>query len=54
VKKGEMVLNTISDRKESSHYLGELITIINNAALSMGEVRNGIDDTIVVAWFLLS
>ena len=54
VKKGEMVLNTISDRKESGQYLGELITMINNAALSMGEVRNGIDDTIVVAGALLS
>lgn len=54
VKKGEMVLNTISDRKESDHYLEELITIINNTALSMGEVRNGIDDAIVVAWPLLS
>ena len=54
VKKGEMVLNTISDRKESGQYLGELITMINNAALSMGEVRNGIDDTIVVAKALLS
>ena len=54
VKKGEMVLNTISDRKESGQYLGELITMINNAALSMGEVRNGIDDTIVVVGALLS
>jgi hypothetical protein len=54
VKKGEMVLNAISDRKESAQYLEEFITIINNVALSMGEVRNDIDDTIVVAGALLS
>jgi hypothetical protein len=54
VKKGEMVLNTISDRKELGQYLGELLTMINNAALSMCEVSNGIDDTIVVAGALLS
>jgi hypothetical protein len=54
VKKGELVLNAISDRKESAQYLEEFITIINNAALSMGEVRNDIDDTIVVAGALLS
>ena len=49
VKKGELVLNAISDRKESAQYLEEFITIINNAALSMGEVRNDIDDMIAVA-----
>jgi hypothetical protein len=54
VKKGEMVLNAISDRKESAQYLEEFITIINKAALSMGEVRNDIDDTIVLAGALLS
>ena len=54
VKKGELVLNAISDRKESAQYLEEFITIINNAALSMGEVRNDIDDTIVVAGALPS
>ena len=54
VKKGELVLNAISDRKESAQYLEEFITIINNAALSMGEVRNDIDDTIAVAGALLS
>jgi hypothetical protein len=36
VKKDEMVLNTISDRKESSKNLGELLTMINNASLTMG------------------
>ena len=54
VKKGELVLNAISDRKESAQYLEEFITIINNAALSMGELRNDIDDTIVLAGGLLS
>jgi hypothetical protein len=54
VKKAEMVLNAISDRKESAQYLEEFITIINNVALSMGEVSNDIDDTIVVAGALLS
>jgi hypothetical protein len=49
VKKGELVLNAISDRKESAQYLEEFITIINIAVSSMGEVRNDIDDTIVVA-----
>jgi hypothetical protein len=39
VKKGELVLNAISDRKESAQYLDEFITIINNAAFYMGEVR---------------
>jgi hypothetical protein len=54
MKKGELVLNAISYRKESAQYLEEFITIINNAALSMGEVRNGIDDTIAVVGALLS
>jgi hypothetical protein len=54
VKKGELVLDAISDRKESAQYLDEFITIINNAALYMGEVRNDIDNTIVVAEALLS
>ena len=54
VKKGELVLNAISDRKESAQYLEEFIMIINNAALSMGEVRNDIDDTIAVAGALPS
>ena len=54
VKKGELVLNAISDRKESAQYLEEFITIINNTVLSMGEVRNDIDDTIVLAGALLS
>ena len=54
VKKGKMVLNVISDRKESAQYLEEFITLINNAVLSMGEVRNYIDDSIVVAGALLS
>jgi hypothetical protein len=54
VKKGEMVLNAISDRKESARYLEEFITIINKAASSMDEVRNDIDDTIVLAGALLS
>jgi hypothetical protein len=54
VKKGELVLNAISDRKESAWYLDEFITIVNNAALYMGEVRNDIDKTIVVAGALLS
>jgi hypothetical protein len=53
-EKGELILNAISDRKESAQYLEEFITIINNAVLSMGEVRNDIDDTIVVAGALLS
>jgi hypothetical protein len=54
VKKGELVLNAISDRKKSAQYLDEFITIINNAALYMGEVRKDIDNTIVVAGALLS
>jgi hypothetical protein len=54
VKKGELVLDAISDRKESAQYLDEFITIINNAALYMGEVRDDIDNTIVVAGALLS
>ena len=54
MKKGELVVNAISDRKESAQYLDEFITIINNAALYMGEVRNDIDNTIVVAGALLS
>ncbi len=55
MKKGELVLNAISYRKEPAQYLEEFITIINNAAaLSMGEVRNDIDDTIAVAGALLS
>jgi hypothetical protein len=43
VKKGELVLNAISDRTESAQYLDEFITIIDNAVLYMGEVRNDID-----------
>jgi hypothetical protein len=54
VKKGELVLNAISDRTESAQYLDEFITIIDNAVLYMGEVRNDIDNTIVVAGALLS
>ncbi len=54
VKKGELVLNAISDRKELCQYLEEFITIIQNAVLSMGEVRNDIDDSMAVAWALLS
>jgi hypothetical protein len=54
VKKGELVLNAISVSKQSTQYLDEFITIINNAALYMGEVRNDIDNTIVVAGALLS
>ncbi|HVD21143.1 MAG TPA: hypothetical protein VNB95_04305, partial [Nitrososphaera sp.] len=54
MKKGELVLNAISYMEESAQYLEEFITIINNAALSMGEVRNGIDDTIAVAGAFLS
>jgi hypothetical protein len=54
VKKCELVLNAISARNESAQYLDEFITIINNAALYMGEVKNDIDNTIVVAGALLS
>jgi hypothetical protein len=54
VKKGELVLNAISDRKESAQYLDEFILIINNAAFYMSEVRNDIDNTIVVGGALLS
>jgi hypothetical protein len=54
VKKGELVLNVISHRKELSQYLEEFITIIQTAVLSMGEVRNDIDDSMVVAGALLS
>lgn len=54
VKKGELVLKAISDRKELCQYLEEFITIFNNAALSMGDVGNDVDDTMVVAGALLS
>ena len=54
VKKGELVLNAISHRKELCQYLEEFITIVQNAVLSMGGVRNDIDDSMDVAGALLS
>lgn len=49
VEKGEPILNVISDRIESVQYLDEFITITNNAALSIIEVRDDVEQTLEAA-----
>lgn len=54
VEKGELILNVISDRVDSVQYLDEFITIISNAALSINEVRDYVEQTVEAAEVSLS
>jgi hypothetical protein len=54
VEKGELILNVISDRVDSVQYLDDFITIISNAALSINEVRNDVEQTVEAAEASLS
>jgi hypothetical protein len=54
VKKGELMLNMIYDRIESTQYLDEFMTIISNAALSISEVRDDVEQTVEAAETSLS
>src|SRR5687767_1722834 len=54
VEKGEHILNVISERVDSVQYLDEFITIISNAALSISEVRDDIEQTVEAAEASLS
>jgi hypothetical protein len=49
VEEGELILNVMSDRLESVQYLDEFITIISNAALSIGDVRDDVEQTVEAA-----
>jgi hypothetical protein len=54
VEKGELILNVISDRVDSVQYIDEFITIISNAALSINEVRDDVEQTVEAAEVSLS
>jgi hypothetical protein len=49
VKKGEFILNVISDRIESVQYLDEFITIMNNMSSSISELMNDVEQTVEAA-----
>jgi hypothetical protein len=54
VKNGELILNVISERIESVCYLDEFIMIIDNAALSISDIKNDIEQMMPVAEAALS
>ena len=54
VKNGELILNVISERIESARYLDEFIIIIDNAALSISDIKNDIEQMVPVAEAALS
>jgi hypothetical protein len=49
VEEGELILNVISDRLEAMQYLDEFMTIMSNAALSIGDVRGDVEQTLEAA-----
>jgi hypothetical protein len=49
VKNGELILNVISERIESARYLDEFIMIIDNAALSISDIRNDLEQIVPAA-----
>jgi hypothetical protein len=54
VKNGELMLNMISERIESARYLDEFIMIIDNAALSISDIRNDLEQIVPAAEAALS
>lgn len=54
VKNGELILNVIPERIESVLYLDEFIMIIDNAALSISDIKNVIEQMMPVAEASLS
>jgi hypothetical protein len=49
VKNGELILNVICERIESARYLHEFIMIIDNAALSISDMKNDIEQMLPAA-----
>jgi hypothetical protein len=49
MEEGELILNVISDRLEAMQYLDEFMTIISNATLTIGDVRDEVEQTLDAA-----
>jgi hypothetical protein len=49
VKNGQLILNVICERIESARYLHEFIMIIDNAALSISDMKNDIEQMLPAA-----
>jgi hypothetical protein len=49
VEEGELILNVMSDRLEAMQYLDEFMTIMSNAALSIGDIRDDVEQTLEAA-----
>jgi hypothetical protein len=54
VKNGQLILNVICERIESARYLDEFIMIIDNAALSISDIKNDIEQMLPAAEAALS
>jgi hypothetical protein len=54
VRNGEMILKVVFESMESACYLSEFVSIIENAASSVGDVKNDLEQMIPVAELSLS